>query len=77
MNAIVREQMLDPALLRMREAFDRQRAAFGADMNPSHAVRIDRLDRLLAMTDRIAPEIERAVSADFGHRSVHVTRLAT
>ncbi|MDM0079009.1 coniferyl aldehyde dehydrogenase [Variovorax sp. J31P179] len=76
MNAIVREQMLDPSLLRMREAFDRQRAAFGADMNPSHAVRIDRLDRLLAMTDKIAPEIERAVSADFGHRSVHVTRLA-
>ncbi|MDM0065475.1 coniferyl aldehyde dehydrogenase [Variovorax sp. J31P207] len=76
MNAIVREQILDPSLLRMRAAFDRQRAAFGADMNPSHAVRIDRLDRLLAMTDRIAPEIERAVSADFGHRSVHVTRLA-
>jgi coniferyl-aldehyde dehydrogenase len=76
MNAIVREQILDPSQLRMREAFDRQRAAFAADMSPSHAVRIDRLDRLLAMTDKIAPEIERAVSADFGHRSVHVTRLA-
>ncbi|MGO4391792.1 coniferyl aldehyde dehydrogenase [Variovorax sp. M-6] len=76
MNAFVREQILDPSLVRMREAFDRQRAAFGTDMSPSRAVRIDRLDRLLAMTQRIAPAIERAVSADFGHRPAQVTRLA-
>jgi len=63
-------------LMVMREGFDRQRAAFAADMSPSHATRIDRLDRLFAMTERIAPAIEVAASADFGHRSAHVTRLA-
>ena len=60
----------------LREAFDGQRAAFAADMNPSYAVRLDRLNRLYAMTERIAPEIVAAVSADFGHRPLQVTRLA-
>ncbi|MDB5829157.1 MAG: aldehyde dehydrogenase [Variovorax sp.] len=60
----------------MRRAFDVQRAAFAADMAPSHAVRLDRLDRLFAMTGRIAPALENAASADFGHRPVQVTRLA-
>ena len=59
-----------------RDAFDRQRDAFAAEMNPSYAVRVDRLNRLLEMTERIAPELVAAVSADFGHRSPHVTRLA-
>jgi coniferyl-aldehyde dehydrogenase len=75
MNAILKKTP-DPSLDGMHEAFARQQAAFAADMNPSHAVRIERLDRLFAMTERIAPALEAAVSADFGHRSAHVTRLA-
>ncbi|WP_151445839.1 coniferyl aldehyde dehydrogenase [Lacisediminimonas profundi] len=58
------------------EVFSSQRAAFARDMNPSLAERIDRLDRLSAMTARIAPQLVEAMSADFGHRSPHVTRLA-
>jgi coniferyl-aldehyde dehydrogenase len=64
------------ASLLMREAFDRQRTAFAQEMNPSREVRLERLARLSAMTERIAPAIERAISEDFSHRSVHVTRLA-
>lgn len=65
-----------PVTTAWREAFDGQRAAFAADMNPSHAVRLHRLSRLLEMTERIAPALIEALSADFGHRSAHVTRLA-
>ena len=60
----------------MTDAFQRQRAAFAADMNPSRETRLDRLNRLYAMTERIAPEIVTAICEDFGHRSPHVTRLA-
>src|SRR5690606_12383881 len=35
----------------------------------------DRLNRLLAMIERITPEVDKAVSDDFGHRSAHITRL--
>jgi coniferyl-aldehyde dehydrogenase len=66
----------DQTLAQMRQAFDRQRAASRVDMNPSHEVRVARLNRLYAMTERIAPALVEAVSADFGHRSPHVTRLA-
>lgn len=38
---------------------------------PSLAERLDRLDRLLAMTDRIEPVLIDAIAADFGHRSHH------
>ena len=60
----------------MHRAFKAQRAAFAADMAPSYAVRLDRLDRLFAMTERIASALESAASDDFGHRPVQVTRLA-
>jgi coniferyl-aldehyde dehydrogenase len=59
----------------LQRIFARQRAAFALDMNPSHAVRLDRLNRLFAMTERIAPQLIGAISADFGYRSPHVTRL--
>ncbi|MET0542183.1 MAG: coniferyl aldehyde dehydrogenase [Variovorax sp.] len=62
--------------LQLHAAFDRQRVAFAADMNPSRADRLDRLGRLMDMTESIAPAIEQAISADFGNRSAHVTRLA-
>jgi len=45
-------------------------------MNPPQAVRRDRLERLLKMTEAHANEIARAISDDFGHRSVHETQLA-
>ncbi|MEO5733145.1 MAG: coniferyl aldehyde dehydrogenase [Rubrivivax sp.] len=60
----------------MRGLFDRQRAAFERERHPSLAVRRDRLQRLLAMTDAIAPRMVKAIGADFGHRSAHVTRMA-
>ncbi len=56
--------------------FARQRQAFGAERFPSLATRLDRLDRLLEMTDRLLPEMAAAISADFGHRSTQVTRMA-
>ena len=64
------------ATLPMREALSLQRGAFALEMNPPLAVRLDRLDRLAAMTERIAPQLVEALSQDFGHRSSHVTRLA-
>ena len=60
----------------LRALFDAQRRAFAADPVVSYRDRQDRLARLLAMTDAIAPELARAISADFGHRSHHVTQLA-
>ena len=72
MNAILRPLPASP----MRDAFDAQRAAFAADMNPSYEVRLDRLNRLYELTETIAPLLVQAISADFGHRSPHVTRLA-
>ena len=75
MNAVLqaRETAAPTAL---QQAFALQRAAFAREMFPAHAVRLERLDRLSAMTERIAPALVEAISADFGHRSPHVTRLA-
>ena len=60
----------------MRDVLERQRTAFLSDMSPPLAVRRDRLTRLLRMTEAHADEIARAISEDFGHRSMHETRLA-
>jgi coniferyl-aldehyde dehydrogenase len=60
----------------LEAAFAAQRTAFAREMNPSLAVRRDRLDRLLALTSTHQEEIVAAVSADFGHRSRHETELA-
>jgi coniferyl-aldehyde dehydrogenase len=60
----------------LRWAFELQREAFAEDMWPSRKERQDRLDRLLALTERCSEAIVRAAAADFGHRSPHVTRLA-
>ena len=75
MSAVLK-QAEEPSLDGMRQAFERQRAAFAADMSPSLAARLDRLNRLFAMTERIAPAMADAISADFGHRAAQVTRLA-
>ena len=71
MNAVLKPQSSP-----LRDAFDAQRAAFAVDMNPPLAARLDRLNRLYDMTEAIAPLLVDAISADFGHRSPHVTRLA-
>jgi coniferyl-aldehyde dehydrogenase len=61
---------------RLTDLLERQRAAFRAEMAPSAQARIDRLDRLAAMTERSGAEIAAAISADFGNRSPHETELA-
>jgi coniferyl-aldehyde dehydrogenase len=58
------------------ELLDLQREAFGRDPNPLIAVRDDRLARLAAMTEKHEDAVCAAISADFGHRSHHETRLA-
>ncbi len=53
-----------------------QKAAHLADMTPSRAVRLERLGKLKAMTEKHADAIVDAIAQDFGHRSSHETRLA-
>src|SRR5690606_5324712 len=72
MSAVTETQ---PVTDRMRRILERQRAAFLADMNPPCAVRRDRLDRLLAMTERHTDALVAAISEDFGHRSRQETLL--
>ena len=54
----------------------RQRAAQLRDGAPSAAIRIDRLNRCIALLVEHRREIEAALSADFGARSSHVTAFA-
>jgi coniferyl-aldehyde dehydrogenase len=63
-----------PSLL--EESFEVQRQAYALEPNPSEHVRIDRLNRLLALTESHERDIVRAIDADFGGRSAHETRLA-
>jgi coniferyl-aldehyde dehydrogenase len=60
----------------MHALFDVQRRAFAADSFPDRAIRLDRLDRLARLTEKHQHDIARAISADFGNRSVHETALA-
>ena len=60
----------------LRAAFDRLRAGYEAERDPTHAVRIDRLHRLQAMLEQMAPAMIIAISEDFGHRPEQVTQLA-
>ena len=60
----------------LRQAFERMRSAFHADMAPTLATRRDRLARVARMTRRHARDIIDAISADFGHRSPHETLIA-
>lgn len=56
--------------------FAAQRAAFAAEPWPTLQVRRGRLDRLLSLTRDHEAELIAAISADFGGRSSHETRLA-
>ena len=57
-------------------AFHRLRHASRQVIGPPLALRKDRLNRLGMLISRHAAEFEVAISADFGHRSAHETRLA-
>jgi coniferyl-aldehyde dehydrogenase len=63
-------------VLQLRQTFDRMQAAFAKEMYPTLAARLDRLSRLRDMAKRHAQDIIDAISADFGHRSVHETLIA-
>ena len=54
----------------------KQRAAQLRDGAPSAAIRIDRLNRCIALLVDHRSEIEAALNADFGARSSHVTAFA-
>ena len=59
----------------MQEVLDRQRAAFTAARPEPVSVRRDRLDRLIALSRERGEALARAMSADFGHRSVQQSML--
>jgi predicted DsbA family dithiol-disulfide isomerase len=60
----------------LHSCFAGQKRAFEADPDPPLAVRRDRLDRLLELTERNQDAIVAAIAADFGTRSSQETRLA-
>ncbi|MES2934340.1 MAG: coniferyl aldehyde dehydrogenase [Pseudomonadota bacterium] len=59
----------------MQRILDLQRSAFAHDINPNKKIRKDRLQRLLAMTQAHGDAIASVISADFGNRSLHQTKL--
>ena len=61
---------------RLHSALALQRAAYHAHPVPTHAERVDDLKRLRAFLREHQQELAAAISADYGHRSVHETRLA-
>lgn len=63
-------------LQQLRDLFDLQRRAFQDDPCPSYETRLDRLNRLLAMTDENEDRFIEVIDADFQGRSAHETRLA-
>jgi len=67
-------QVSSPSFL--EERFEAQRRAFAAESNSPLKVRMDRLNRLLALTENHESDFVRAIDADFGGRSAHETRIA-
>jgi coniferyl-aldehyde dehydrogenase len=67
-------ELSPPSPLALR--FEGQRLAFAGDSNPPLAPRLNRLDRLLALTEGNEEAIVRAIHADFGGRASQETRLA-
>ncbi len=65
-----------PLSERLSAALALQRAAYHAHPAPSHAERRDDLRRLRALLLDHQEAIADAISADYGHRSRHETRLA-
>ena len=68
-------EQVGPAVEQMRQLFASQRAAFAAERYPSYQVRRANLQALKALVLENADEIAAAISADFGHRSAHESKL--
>ncbi|AYR26841.1 coniferyl aldehyde dehydrogenase [Herbaspirillum rubrisubalbicans] len=68
--------MTDTTVAQLQQLLNRQRQSFAADSDPSHALRMDRLARLLALVDGHEQAIISAIDGDFGGRSPHETRMA-
>ncbi|GLR14509.1 putative coniferyl aldehyde dehydrogenase [Chitinimonas prasina] len=62
-------------LAHLRQVYQAQREAYAAMPYPPEALRRDRLNRLRHVLQAHGDEIAAAISADFGHRSAHETRL--
>jgi coniferyl-aldehyde dehydrogenase len=60
----------------MRAAFERLLAAYRREPMPTYEQRADRLDRLGQALQERQEDIAAAVRSDYGHRSVHETRIA-
>jgi coniferyl-aldehyde dehydrogenase len=60
----------------MQAAFERLLAAYRRERMPTYEQRMDRLDRLARALQERQDEIADAVQGDYGHRSVHETRIA-
>ena len=61
----------DPLLALLR----RQQNAFQSDMSPSHAARLDRLNRLARLIDSHSLGFAAAIASDFGNRSAVEIRI--
>ena len=68
--------MQNSPIERLFAILEAQRSAFAQEMNPTLAVRRERLNRLAAMGEKYADRIVEAISSDFGHRSSHETQMA-
>lgn len=68
-------EQVAPAVERMREVFTLQRQAFAEARYPSYVSRRANLQALKALVLEHADAIAAAISSDFGHRSVHETKL--
>lgn len=60
----------------MQELLEKQRSAFLNEGHVSVESRTDRLDRLLSLMMDNRSKLAEAMSADFGHRSVHQSQMA-
>lgn len=59
----------------MKQRLQSQKSAFAAAPFPALKERIDKLDRIIAMTARYQPELVDAARADFGNRSAAETTM--
>lgn len=68
--------MNDMTVSPMRVLLDRQRRAFDRDVIVSAEVRMDRIDRVTALLVDNQYRLCDAMAMDFGHRSLHQSRMA-
>ncbi len=68
-------EQVGPAVEQMRQVFASQRASFARERYPAYQTRRANLLALKSVVLENADEIAAAIAADFGHRSVHETKL--